>query len=128
MVKPKDAWKSWGLRFRNQLKDRGKNLAYVAEKMTDKNGDQMSESAVRSWTNGTRKINLEDFFRACEVAELNPAVILFGHPIMSEDEKKRIGALIVSVLEADTSANPDYGDTITKIRNDAKKRNIGREK
>ena len=62
----------WGSRFRYHVKQRESSLAKVAEKMG------LAESTVRSWTNGTRDINLSDFLRLCDAAEIDPAVILFA--------------------------------------------------
>ena len=110
-----EAWKFWGRRLRNHLRESDSNLAELAEKM-----DKV-ESTLRSWTNGTRQINLSDFFEACQKAGADPAVMLFGHPIMSESLKKQLGNLAVSVFEADPSANPDYGGMITKIKKKSSK-------
>lgn len=111
-----DSWKAWGKRLRVHLKESDSSLAKLAEKM------DLSEPTLRSWTNGNREINLSDFFLACRHAKADPAQILFGQPLMSDDVKKKIGALAVSVLEADPAANPDYGDMITKIKRDVRKR------
>lgn len=88
----------------------------------------MALSTLRSLLNGHREPKVRDFFALCEAAEVpDPAVILFGHPIMSPELKAKIGAFAVEILEADPSVMPSYGDTITKIKKDAKKRNIGRD-
>ena len=121
MEKRDDSWKSWGLRLRNHLKEHKSSLAKLADKMLDEDGEPIAESTLRSWTNGNRKINLEDFFHACKEAGANPAVILFGRPIMSDAMRKEIGDLVVAALEADPSANPDYGQMITKINKTARK-------
>lgn len=64
----------WGTRFREALKARNSNLAKLAEhKKVDR-----SESALRSWTNGTRDINLSEFLQLCDAAGIDPAVVLFA--------------------------------------------------
>jgi transcriptional regulator with XRE-family HTH domain len=64
-------WADWGKRFRAGC--RGKTTTrQVAEKLG------LAESTVRSWINGTRELNLTDFFRLCGAAGLDPALILFA--------------------------------------------------
>lgn len=65
----------WGPRFKRAIKAKGLNLSQIAEKL------DMSESALRSWTNGHREINLDDYLRLCSVAEVDPAVVLFGDKV-----------------------------------------------
>ena len=79
-------WRGWGKRFRAECADRGLNLAMVAERL------DLAESTLRSWTNGTREINLADFFRLCNAADVDPKSILFMPPAFvakftSRDEK-----------------------------------------
>jgi transcriptional regulator with XRE-family HTH domain len=62
----------WGLRFRQFAKAKELSLAQIAEKL------DLSESAVRHWTNGTRDINLSDFLLLCRAAGLDPATVLFA--------------------------------------------------
>lgn len=62
----------WGVRFRTLAKAKGFNLRQIAEKL------EMSESGVRSWTNGQRAINLEDFLALCKAAGIDPAQTLFS--------------------------------------------------
>lgn len=69
---------SWGSRFREALKAQKSNLRKVAENM------DVAESTVRSWTNGHRDINLNDFLRLCDAAALDPAVILFADQVDSK--------------------------------------------
>jgi len=97
-------WLDWGKRFRKLLRHKGSNLAKVADAM------QLSESALRSWTNGNRQINLQDFFKLCEVAEVDPAVVLFAVPRMTEELSKHIAALSASATTVDRAptAQSDY--------------------
>jgi transcriptional regulator with XRE-family HTH domain len=70
----KRPWQDWGTRFRNGCREKGTSTRKVSEKL------DLAESTVRSWINGTREINLSDFFRLCAAAGLDPASILFaGH-------------------------------------------------
>lgn len=62
----------WGARFREYLRAKESNLAKIAEKMN------LAESTLRSWTNGTRDINLSDFLLLCKKADLDPATVLFA--------------------------------------------------
>lgn len=62
----------WGTRFRQAAFRKGWTLAKLAEKL------EMSESGLRSWTNGHRQINLSEYINLCDTAELDPAVILFA--------------------------------------------------
>ena len=65
----------WGRRFRDACKQKGVSLSQVAANL------ELSESTVRSWTNGVRDINLSDYFRLCDAAGLDPAVILFAEKV-----------------------------------------------
>ncbi len=61
----------WGPRFKAALFSKGKTLRDVAEKLG------RAESSVRSWTNGTRLINLNEFLELCAAAGIDPAYTLF---------------------------------------------------
>ena len=71
-------WKIWGPRFRQQCRDKGLNLAKIAERL------DLAESTVRSWTNGTREINLSDFFRLCSAAGIEPGEVLFAESAQNQ--------------------------------------------
>ena len=62
----------WGARFRELLKAKHSSLAKIAPLL------DLSESAVRHWTNGTRQITLTQFLQLCAAAEIDPAVVLFA--------------------------------------------------
>jgi len=62
----------WGRRFREYVTDKETTLADVAERIG------RAESTIRSWTNGTRDINLKEFFELCDAAGLDPASVLFA--------------------------------------------------
>ena len=115
-VPKNDTWKAWGKRFRIQAKEKGRSLAQVAER-TD-----WQEVTLRSWTNGTREINLSDFFRLCEAAEVDAAHVLFGQIGLNAEQKKAIGTLVTSFLEADPSGTPGYSPVMDGIRADKKRR------
>jgi transcriptional regulator with XRE-family HTH domain len=78
-------WQGWGQRFRLACRVNGLTLAQVAEKM------DLAESTLRSWTNGTREINLSTFFHLCAAADVSPYAIL---GIEVEDE------ILLAVLSA----------------------------
>lgn len=61
----------WGQRFRDLAKERGLSLGQLAERL------DRAESTVRSWTNGTRDINLSEFLELCTAAGIDPALVLF---------------------------------------------------
>lgn len=82
----------WGPRFRKHLKSKGLSLGDVAEKL------DVAESTVRSWTNGTRDINLTDFVTLCDAAGLDHALILFSG---------RVDAKFLAIGEAWTKATPE---------------------
>lgn len=63
---------SWGTRFRSLIRAKHLTLADLAERL-DK-----SESALRSYTNGTRPIQLADFLHLCKAADVDPAAVLFA--------------------------------------------------
>lgn len=62
----------WRKRLRDGFRVKELTLAQVAERM------ELAESTLRSWTNGNREPNLDDFFRLCAVTELDPQETLFG--------------------------------------------------
>jgi transcriptional regulator with XRE-family HTH domain len=62
----------WGARFRQLAKGKKSSLAKIAERLG------RAESTLRSWTNGTRDINLAEFLELCDAAGLSPALVLFS--------------------------------------------------
>lgn len=117
-------WKSWGERLKYHLKASGSSLAKLAERMPNRDGEPMAESTLRSWTNGTRRINLEDFFELCRRAEADPAVILFGHPVMTDNLKQQLGHLAATVFDRDPTKNPDYATMMANIRSPKRKSKV----
>lgn len=106
-------WLDWGMRLRAHVKER-KDVSWtkIAEKL------DTTEGAVRHWCNGTRDINLKDFFRLCEVAEADAPQILFGRVSLGDVQKKQLGELVASVLESDPSVAPHYARLIGGIQQD----------
>lgn len=98
----KKAWESWGRRFKEMAKDNGHTLASLAETL------ELTEAALRHWTNGTREINLSDFFALCEAAKVDPSQALFGAITMDPETQRQLGEIAKRVLEADPAASPDY--------------------
>lgn len=80
-----------------------------------------AESTVRHWCNGTREINLSDFFRLCDAAQADPVKILFGRHTLTEEARKRVSNMVIEVLEADPAARPGYRP-LTSIKRDRRKR------
>lgn len=70
-------WQDWGTRFRHACRDKPTPL--TTKDVADRLG--MAESSVRSWLNGTREINLSDFFRLCDAVGIDPATVLFSGQI-----------------------------------------------
>lgn len=123
MVDTSRSWLDWGVRFRTQIKEKGLSLAEVAAKMTRPDEEEpLAESTLRSWTNGTRNINLADVFWLCEAADVDPAIVLFGRPLMTEAQRKAIGDLTASLLESDPTASPGYEQFGEKVRKSVKAR------
>jgi transcriptional regulator with XRE-family HTH domain len=97
-------WKTWGSRFRQQCRDKGLNLAKIAERL------DLAESTVRSWTNGTRKINLSDFFRLCGAAGIEPSEVLFAEADQNQplpDAEK-----FLAMTEAWRYASPEWKEML----------------
>lgn len=72
-VKPRTAL-DWGARFMHLLKARPvppSSLAHLAPLMN------LSEGALRHWTNGTRQVTLEQFLQLCAAAKIDPGLVLF---------------------------------------------------
>lgn len=105
-----DIWKSWGRRFKNAIRENGGSVVKCAEAL------EMSESGVRHWLNGTREINLNDFFRLCAAGGVDPCLVLFGAPLMNQELREFMNKAAASYLEADPLSNPHYGALMTKIR------------
>lgn len=110
----KKAWESWGRRLREMAKDGGYTLASLGEKI------HRAESTVRSWTNGTREINLSEFFELCEAAEADPSQVLFGAITMDPETQRQLGAIGQRVLAADPAASPTYGKMAKGLRKKVK--------
>src|SRR5687768_17083840 len=55
----KSVWEDWGVRFRVECRLKDISTRQLADRIG------LAESSVRSWLNGTREINLADFFRLC---------------------------------------------------------------
>jgi transcriptional regulator with XRE-family HTH domain len=69
---------AWGKRYRAYLRSKGRSLKDVAEAM------ELAESTLRSFTNGTRSPSLVEFLTMCQLAEADPATILFGSPTVND--------------------------------------------
>lgn len=96
------------------MKEKKLSLAGVSEKMG------MAESTLRSWTNGTREINLSDFFKLCAAAQLNPAQVLFGSVPLDPETRRSLGELVTGVLDADPAILSDYQKMTKKLRQTVK--------
>jgi transcriptional regulator with XRE-family HTH domain len=64
-------WQDWGQRFQVEMKTKGLDTKQLAVRVG------RAYSTVRGWINGSREINLSDFFLLCSAAGINPAAILF---------------------------------------------------
>ena len=89
-------WKLWGPRFRVHMRENGLSTRVLAERL------RMSESALRSWLNGNREINVTDLFRLCDLSRADPKRILFGQLGLTATQKKVLGQRVVEMFEADT--------------------------
>ena len=65
----------WGARFMRLLKAKHWTLAKLAPML------DLSEGALRHWTNGTRQITLTQFLQLCDAAEIDPGVVLFADKV-----------------------------------------------
>ena len=77
---------------------------------------RMSESALRSWLNGNREVNVTDFFTLCDVAKADPRRILFGQLSLTAAEKQALGKRLVEILETDTTALPGHPQPAQPLR------------
>lgn len=108
-----DIWRTWGQRFRNARKEKGLSLRSCALKM------ELTEGALRHWENGNRNINLEDFFRLCEIADVDPCLILFGAPMLSPEMREslnELGEVSRKLFLADPLSNPNYGSMMRRLK------------
>lgn len=107
-----DEWKSWGQRIRVHMKEKRLRPVNVAAKL------DMSDSALRSWLNGNRDINLSDFVRLCDAIKADPRQILFGSVGLTAEQKLALGQRVVEILEADTASNSHYPGLVSKLQKD----------
>lgn len=105
-------WKLWGPRFRVHMRENRLSTRVVAERL------RMSESALRSWLNGNREVNVTDFFRLCDVANADPRRILFGQVGLTAAQKQAVGQRVVEILEADTASLPSYAQLVQPLQRD----------
>jgi transcriptional regulator with XRE-family HTH domain len=105
-------WKLWGPRFRVHMRENRLSTRGLAERL------RMSESALRSWLNGNREVNVTDFFRLCDVAKADPRRILFGQVGLAAAQKQALGRRVVQMLEADTAALPSYPQLVQPLQRD----------
>jgi transcriptional regulator with XRE-family HTH domain len=101
-------WKLWGPRFRVHMRENRLSTRVVAERL------RMSESALRSWLNGNRQVNVTDFFKLCHVANADPRRILFGQVGLTAAQKQAVGQRVVEILEADTASLPSYARQLVR--------------
>lgn len=80
----KEYWERWGIRFRKHYQPRGIKRSVFAEAL------EVTEAAIRHYENGTRQPKLDDFFKLCELAGADPAVILFGPRALSPDKQRKV--------------------------------------
>ena len=109
-------WKLWGPRFRAHMRENRLSTRAVAERL------RMSESALRSWLNGNREVNVTDFFRLCDVAKADPRRILFGQVSLTTAQKEAVGQRVVEILEADTASLPGYAQPIQPLQSDVNRK------
>lgn len=82
---PRDPWAGWGQRLRAHVKEKRIPWEKVAARVGESG---VAISTVRSWLNGTRDINLVDFFALCKAAEADPAAILFGVSSLTPEQRQ----------------------------------------
>lgn len=78
-----ETWEAWGARLRRAYKGKKKRWQ-LAKHMS------VSESQIGHWTNGTRDIGVRDLMRLCEFVGADPAVILFGGPVVPADAPEEV--------------------------------------
>lgn len=110
-------WSDWGKRLRAHVRETdGVTWAGIAKDL-----DQ-SESGIRHWCNGTREINLVDFFRLCAAAKADPAQILFGGIKLTDEHRKILSEAVITVLESDPAVLPHYAPLIRNITKDRRRK------
>lgn len=109
---PVQPWKSWGQRIRVHMREKKLRPVNVAASL------EMSDSALRSWLNGTRQINLSDFFRLCDVVKADPRQMLFGSPGLSPEQRQALGEAVANLLENDTAVHPNYPQLVQRLQKD----------
>lgn len=85
------AWKEWKKRFRDHV-EAGCGWKRLAENMN------MTPGGVRHYLNSTREVRLTKFFALCKAAKADPAVILFGQPVLNEDMRRAISDMIYNSM------------------------------
>lgn len=115
---PPPDWRKWGARFREAVKEQEKKYDDIGATMKP----PRVESSIRSWTNGTRKINLVEFFELCRAADVDPAMILFGRPLMTVALQESLTGFARKVIESDPASSPTYGKFGDNIRKSVRAR------
>lgn len=64
-------WQQWGARLKIEMQAKGVTTQQIAAR-TGK-----AYSTVRGWINGSRQVNLSDFFLICNASGIDPAIVLF---------------------------------------------------
>lgn len=124
------AWEKWGDRFKALAGENGYTLAKLADELSKLQAEgklperdhprKWAESTLRSWTNGTRDINLSDFFLICQVARVSASNVLFNAPLMNKETTAQISDAVARVLDADPATTPNYAKAARRMRTRAK--------
>lgn len=110
MEKLQNSWTHWGERLRQHVKESHRKWSDIAETM------DLSEGSLRHWCNGTRDINLKDFFRLCESTGADAHLILFGKPNLHHDAAHDINPELVDLITQDAAINPRYPAHSQRLR------------
>lgn len=88
----RDVWKGWPARFKAHYRKHHMRASDVAEKLA------ITEAALRHRLNGTRQVDLAEFFAMCAAVEANPLEILFGGLPLSDEQMASLGQAMHSLL------------------------------
>lgn len=88
------AWLDWRSRFKAHVKRSKIGWESVASKLN------LTTGAVRHRLNTTRNVKLDAFFRMCAAANADPAMILFGRPLMTEEKSKELHEFVAKWVGA----------------------------
>lgn len=94
-------WQAWPTRFKAHYRKGGMTAGDVAGKL------DITEAGLRHRLNGTRQVDLPEFFQMCAAIDADPIEILFGGLPLSDEQMASLGQAMHSILWRTDSTTPN---------------------